>query len=114
MSLADARAEIAAALATVAGVTAFDERPDTIAAGSAWPFWRGYTRPEGGGLLLSRWEVQVCVGSTERAATDYVDTKAADLADALQPAGYVDGITPALFQTEAGDLYGLTIQLLRE
>lgn len=114
MSLTDARAEITAALATVADLTAFDERPDTIAPGSAWPFWRGYFRPEGGGLLLSRWEVQVCVGQSERDATDYVDAKAADLADALRPAGYVEGISTALFQTEAGELYGLTIQLSRE
>lgn len=114
MSLAAARAEIAAALATLDDMQGFAERPDAIAPGSAWPYWRGWSRPDGGGLLLSRWEVQICVGATEREATDFVDARMQDVADALRPAGYIESVDTALFQTDAGDLYGVSIILTRE
>jgi hypothetical protein len=113
--LAGARSEIRAALATITGLTAFAERPSVIALGSAWPMWRGLTRSHGGtGLLISTWHAFIVVGKTERAATDFVDARAQDVAIALQPAGWVTAVEPYLIDTEAGPLYAVQITLTRE
>lgn len=111
MSLAEARAEIKAALDTLPFLAPSLKRPDSIVPPACWPQWRGLTRD---GLLVASWAVVIAVGTTEEAAIDFVDENLVDLAYALRPAGFVSGAEPVVISTNVGDMMAVAVTLTRE
>lgn len=99
------RADIAAAVSTVAGHKGYQRRPTALNTGDAWPQWSGGER-SGGALFVNTWRIYVVVPSDETAADAWADQYGDLLADALAPVLFVDAIAPALL---AGDVYALMI-----
>lgn len=90
------RAATAVALSTVEGVTGYAYRPTTPTTGDAWPLLTGYERDAPTGVFVSVSRVMVLLPQEERDASDWIDTHAAPLIDALQfyDIGYVDRLDP--------------------
>lgn len=109
MTFGTTRAEIAAALSTVPGVTGYVKRPNVVKAGSAWPLFQNAER--GPGLsFLANWRVVVALGGDEADATEKLDELLVQIAVALDPVAFVGpAATPIQITTNAGDLYGIEI-----
>lgn len=114
MSNADTRAEIAAAVSTLDGLTGFAERPANPKAGDAWPQWRGAERA-GGFAFLETWQVVIVMPSEEVKADEWADLYGYELAQILQPVLHVTGIQPATLPVSGqNDTYALMITGVRE
>jgi hypothetical protein len=104
----DTRIALAGALSMVDGVTGYPQRPGAVRPGDAWPLWRGSERSDGM-AFLETWAVVVALAGDELAADTFADSKRADLDDALRPVMWVESYTPAVVNTEAGDMNALMI-----
>lgn len=113
MSLVGDRQAIATALSTVEGVKGYPKRPKTTKVGDGWPLLGALERGPGMSFAAT-WRVLVQLPSDELAASDWIDTRHEDLADALEPVGYVDRIEPVAIATEAGDKLGVQITIRSE
>ena len=108
MTFAATRAELAAQLSTVAGVTGYAKRPTILKPGDAWPLFGGMNR--GPGLAFEvTWRVLVVLGKDEAAAIDKAEALLPELAEAIEPVAYVDGAQPFAVPTQGGDLFALEI-----
>jgi hypothetical protein len=98
------RAEIAAAIAGVPGVTPTPDRPPSLDAGAAWPVWRSETPVQGGCAAELRWYVLV-VGpnGSEGATVEAADPMLAPLVAALRGIGLViETVEPVRLPVEPG------------
>jgi hypothetical protein len=102
------RANIAAALSLVAGVTGYAKKPKVTKAGDAWPLINELTRGPGASFQTT-WRIAVTIGADEGTAIDQFDTLVPEVTQALQAVAYVDSARPITVPTEAGDLYGVEI-----
>lgn len=94
MSTAGKRAEIAAALSTVAGVNGWARRPKATASGDAWPRYAGSAMDEDSYQFIHTWQVLIQLPSDEAAAESWSDDHLDGLWAALQPVGYPVGVEP--------------------
>jgi hypothetical protein len=108
MSNADTRTALATALSEVDGITGYPRRPRSVRTGDAWPLWRGSERA-GGTAFVETWAVVVALAGDEQAAEEFADARGAEIEDALHPVLFVDGFTPAVVGTDAGDTNALMI-----
>lgn len=113
MTLTGKRAEIAAALSTVADVIGYPYRPSAPAPGDAWPLLGPMDRAAGDAFIAT-WVVRVFIGSSEQAATEWWDEHWAALYFALQPVGFVDRARPILLPIGGVDQYAFEITLRSE
>jgi len=113
MSLESARAEIATALSTVAGVQGYTKRPTPPAAGDAWPLWSGSERADGSAFLPT-WSVRILVPQDEVAATEWWDAHRDAVLDALRPVLYVQRVAPAAVAASGSDLLIIEITGITE
>lgn len=110
MSLTGYRAEIAAALSTVTGVTGYAYRPTTPKPGDAWPLLGPLDRTDG--LIFEpSWRVLVLLPQDERAASEWIDGNYENLVDALLPVGFVDRIEPVSLDVGGSNQYALQISM---
>jgi hypothetical protein len=93
VSLDQKRAEIAAALSTVADVTGWTQRPGVPNVGDAWPLLGPMDRADGDAFIVT-WLVRVFVPQDEIAASSWWDQHWPPLYFALQPVGFVDRVAP--------------------
>lgn len=114
MSLSGQRAELAAILSDVAGVSAAAYRPRSLTAGSAWPQLVDLTRTAEVPDLAARWRVWVVLPAEEIAASVWMDDHVGPIDDALAEFGYVEQIEPVSIKTDAGDVNAVTFTIRRE
>lgn len=108
-TIGTARAAIATALGTVAGVHGYPYRPTTPRAGDAWPILPSMDRQDDI-VWRPTWTIIVMLPADERAASDWVDEHFDAIVTALQAGPiYPETAEPALMQTGAGDMYVLQI-----
>lgn len=108
MSNANTRAEIAAALSAVAGITGHTARPSVLNEGDAWPQWRGGV-PRAG-AVENTWIVLVVMPQADDITADgFADSHGEALLEALRPVLFVDSIAPATIDNDAGQMYALMI-----
>lgn len=110
MSINGYRAQVAAALSTVAGVQGKTHRPTAPKTGDAWPLLSSLDRGPGFTFAAS-WRVRVLLPQDEAAASDWIDGHAEALAVALEPVGYVERMEPVVIATSGGDQLALEITL---
>jgi len=103
------RAEISAALSTVAGVTGYELRPTAPKAGDAWATWAGVERGPARSAWAALWRVIVILGPQEEDAVVQADTLLPDLVDTLSAVTWVDGAEPVIVTTDSGPLMALEI-----
>lgn len=104
---ATTRAELAAALTQVTGVTGYATRPTVVSENDAWPQLANVTRD--GQAWAVVWRIFVVLPSDERAAITRTDELFHELTDELGPWLYVDEVTPVLLTLEGGDRPALQI-----
>lgn len=115
MSLTGKRAQIAAALSTVDGVTGFERRPRGPRPGDAWPLYQGAARDGDTGLFAHTFAVGLMLPQDEAAADDWIDGHLESIADALaRGAGWMEEAEPANFGTDTSPVYGLLITMRSE
>lgn len=85
------RADFAAGLSTVPGVTGHAYRPATPRAGDAWPLMGALERADGSAFAVT-WTVRVQLPADERAASVWADGHTDAIYDAVQPVAYVERI----------------------
>jgi hypothetical protein len=108
MNNAQNRADLAAALTGVEGVTGYPRRPTAVKAGDAWPLWRGAERSDGF-TFVQTFAVIVALPGEEAQADVNADAYGPLLADALEGLMFVESIAPATVDTSAGDMNALLI-----
>ena len=113
MTFTDTRARIAAALSTVPGVTGYAFRPNVITAGDAWVLLSVAERGPGTAWSAT-WRCVVILGGDEQAAQTLLDAVLPTLVDELDPVAYVDQAAPVAVATNAGDMYGVELQVRSE
>lgn len=113
MTLADTRADIAASIGYIDGVTGSLYRPNVIAPGQGWPLLGAMDRSGGLGFLTT-WKVVIVVARDEQAASVWIDTHIDDVVENLEPVGFIERMEPSLLATSAGDMYALTISMRSE
>jgi hypothetical protein len=98
------RAEVAAAIEAVPGVTPTPDRPPSLSAGVAWPVLRSETTAMGGCALETRWYVLVVASNADEASTiASADPLAGPLIAALRAAGLVvEIVEPVRIPIEGG------------
>lgn len=98
------RAEIAAAIAGVPGVSSTTDRPPSLDAGVAWPVKRSDTSTRGGCAIESRWYVMVVGPNGGEASTiAAADPIVQPLIAALRAAGLVvEVVEPVRLPVENG------------
>ena len=108
------RQEIAAALAGVEGLTAYETVPDNIVAGAAWPVWvsRAWLNGRPDGPRETEWRVYVALpNATPKGTVDEADPLIETVAQALVVIGLEIGlIEPVQAPATEG---GAPIPLLR-
>jgi hypothetical protein len=111
MSLVTDRAEIAAILSTVEGVTGHEYRPAPMMAGAGWPLLDTIERtPE----FEVTWRVVVLLPVGERRASEWMDAHVEALLDAFADFGYVERVQPANLATEGGDMDIMILTVRKE
>ncbi|MEV0902893.1 hypothetical protein [Actinoplanes sp. NPDC049802] len=113
MSLQDDRAELAAALSTVEGVTGHPYRPRVLTPGAGWPLLGRLERGPAYDCEAT-WRVVVILPSDEIRASEAFDAWHEPISDALTDVAHVDRIEPGLVATDAGDLEAMMITVRRE
>lgn len=108
MTFATTRAELAAQLSTVEGVTGYAKRPKITKPGDAWPLLGSFGNRSGGAFEVT-WRVIVILGNDESSAIDKAEALLPELAEAIDPVAYVDGGTPFAVPTQGGELFALEI-----
>ncbi|HEY9522837.1 MAG TPA: hypothetical protein VIR33_06335 [Thermopolyspora sp.] len=108
MSFGTTRAELAAQLSTVAGVTGYAKRPTILKPGDAYPLLGGIGDRSGSAFQVT-WRVIVILGKDEAAAIDKAEALLPELFEAIDPVAYVDGATPFAVPTQGGELFALEI-----
>lgn len=111
MTIAEKKAEIAAAVRDVVGVTGYATQPAVLSEYDAFVRWRGWARRDGA-VFESTYAVIIVLPQQDEAAADAWAYGNADLlTDALAPVLYVDAIEPTLLPAEGSPrgLYTLTI-----
>lgn len=113
MTIAETKAELAAAVNTVAGLDCYTERPTLLNPGTAFVRWAGWARDETSNAFTARYSVIVVLPQENEAAADAEAYRLADLlGDALQPVLFVDEFVPSLLAAQGsarGGLFTLTI-----
>jgi hypothetical protein len=108
MSFETTRAELAAQLSTVEGVTGYAKRPSVLMPGDAYPLLGSANR--GPGLAFeATWRVIVILSPDEGIALEKAETLLDALAEAIDPVAYVDAVTPFAVPTQGGELFALEI-----
>lgn len=99
------RAELAAAVDTVPGVTSTPDRPPTLDAGASWPVLRNERVTMGGCALEVRWYVLVVgAGADEGSTIASTDPVLGPLVAALKAAGLViEEVAPVRLPVEPGN-----------
>jgi hypothetical protein len=108
------RAEIAAALSTVEGVTGFKFRPTGLKKGAAWPLIDRLDRDQVSGQFATTWRIAVILPEDEEKASEWFDSMHEPITEALEDLGYVDLIEPGALVTSEGDLPIMILTLRRE
>jgi hypothetical protein len=108
MTFATTRAELAAQLSTVEGVTGYDKRPTILRPGDAYPLL-GSVGDRSGMAFQVTWRVIVVLGNDEAAAIDKTEALLPELFEAIEPVAYVDGAQPFAVPTQGGELICLEI-----
>ena len=114
MGVVSMRADLAAAVSTVAGVTGYPYRPPAPREGDAWPLMGSMDRDGDSGQFAATWRLIVMLPQAEHAASMFMDERLWDLVDAVAEFGWVDRMNPALVITSAGDQNAIEIQLRGE
>jgi len=107
------RADLAAALDAVDGLTATAYPPSTMLPGAAWPLWGG-AEPAEGHALGHTWRVFVVLPADPKAASIRTDDVLEDVMDALRPIAYVDEVEPVALTTSGGDVNALRFTMRSE
>lgn len=113
MSLTGERAEIAAALSLVTGVSGFSYRPTAMNAGDAWPLLESLERGPANDYEVT-WRIVVVLPKGERDAMDWFDNMYDDIVAGLEQFGYIERIEPGSLATEAGTRDCMILTLKRE
>ena len=113
MTFATTRAELAAQLTTVDGVTGYAKRPKILKPGDAWPLL-GSVGDRSGSAFMVTWRVIVVLGNDEAAAIDLAEALIPELFSAIDPVAYVDGCAPFAIPTQGGELFALEIMTRSE
>ncbi|WP_328850260.1 hypothetical protein OG994_16640 [Micromonospora globbae] len=117
MSLTGDRANIAAALSLVDGVTGYPKRPSVVSPGDGWPFVASLDRGPASVFEVT-WTVTVVLPNDEQDAADWLDSHAEELAQALEyshlSVGFVDRIEPVQVATSAGAMPAIEITMRGE
>jgi hypothetical protein len=108
MSFTATRAALAAALSTVPGIVGYTHRPNLVKAGDAFVFFESADRGPGRAFSAT-WRVAVLLGGDEYASQEKFDLLLPDLVQALDPVAFVDQAVPALYRTDAGELFAVDI-----
>ena len=108
MSFETTRAELAAQLSTVDGVTGYAKRPKILKPGDAYPLL-GSIGDRSGNMFQATWRLIVVLGNDEAKALDKAEALFPELADAIDPVAYVDGAEPFAVPTQGGELFALEI-----
>jgi hypothetical protein len=107
------RDDFATALSTVDGVNGYAKRPKALKVGDAWPLLSSIDRAEG--LVFEvTWRVMILLPQEEIAASDWIDSHAADLVVALNPVAIVDQLAPVTTVVNSTDQLALQLTLRRE
>lgn len=114
MSLSGYRAQIAAALSTVAGVKGYAYRPDTLRAGDAWPLLGPLNRGPARSFEVT-WRVLVYLPQDEEAASQWIDAHHEPLVDAMEDnVGFVDRCEPVAITASGNDQFAWQITMRSE
>lgn len=108
MTFTATRASLAAVLTTVPGITGYVHRPNLLKAGDAFAMLTSADRGPGDAFSAT-WSVVVILGGDEYAVQEKLDLLLPDLVQAIDPVAFVDQATPAIYKTEAGDMFGVDI-----
>lgn len=95
-------------LSTVPGVTGYEHRPNLLKAGDAFALLASANRGPGRAFEAT-WTVVVMLGGDEYAAQEKLDLLLPDLVQAIDPVAFVDQATPAIYKTEAGEMFAVDI-----
>ena len=85
------RADIAAALSAVDGLTGYPSRPDNVVAGTAWPEWvsRRWLNQPAGGARANQWRAYVALPNATAGGTiDAADPLIEEVGQALTDLGF--------------------------
>jgi hypothetical protein len=102
-TLATTRGRIAGALAGVDGLTGYVYAPTVYKPGDGWGQWAGDDQPETGGYATTftrGWRVIIILPEDLRAADAFVDTRYADLVDAVATVLAITAISPSKVAAE--------------
>lgn len=99
------RETLAAALDTVPGLTGHKLEVPAPKKGDAWPLLNGIVRGPRGRTAEVSWRVIVILGGDVIQAEKMLDDLWWPVCDAVLALAVVDSATPALYTTEAGDIY---------
>lgn len=108
MSLTETRAEIAAALSTVDGVTGYTKRPSVWSPGDAIVLVEQIDHVLGVAWQAT-WRIVLLMSGDEGVAIEQLDELLPLITDALQPIVYIDTATPEAVSTEGGDMTAVVI-----
>lgn len=102
------RAALKDALSAVPGITGYVHRPNILKPGDAFALLTSADRGPGDAFSAT-WNVVVILGGDEYASQEKLDLLLPDLVQAIDPVAFVDQATPAIYKTEAGELFAVDI-----
>lgn len=117
MSIAGKRADLAAAIDTVPGVTGYPYRPTVPNTGDAWPLVGPIERDQPSGQFEVTWRMRIVLPADEAAASQWLDDHFLALWSALEDEGYITRAEPvslSVGQPDNGSMYGFEITLRSE
>lgn len=96
-------------------VKGYDKRPSVLAPGAAWSVVESIERGMGDAFQVT-WNVIVVLSGDEATALDQIGSVLPGLTAAIEAAdaGYVDGAVPISYQSSAGELFALQINVRSE
>jgi hypothetical protein len=108
------RADIAAALSTVTDVTGYTKRPTTPKAGDAWPLLTQLEYAGGQATYEITWRVLVFLPQNEWDSSEWIDSHAEALVEALLPVGHIDRLEPVELGASGTGQYALQLTMRSE
>lgn len=105
-----ARADIAAAASTVAGVDIASEYRQSLTPYHGFVKWNGLNRDESGLGWMDTWQVWLALPQDVKTAETWLEANLPALLDALAPELYVTTVSPAELVLEGGSINGLIIE----
>lgn len=102
------RADIAAALSTITGVSGSEYRPSVLGSGVAWAQMAAWDR-DAGQAFIRTWNIFIVLPADERQAAQWLDANLDAVADALRADVFVDRVEPVTLPADSGSLFAALI-----